>query len=105
MRQKSVLSAFVFSILLSVTAQAADIPPPPTLGVKSYLLRDFNSSHIIAEQAGTSRVEPASLTKLMTAYLVFKALKNGHLQSDQTLPVSTKALKGGGTGCGGSLGS
>jgi len=105
MRQLSVLSAFVFLILLSDITQAADIPPPPILGVKSYLLRDFNSNHIIAEQAGTSRVEPASLTKLMTAYLVFKALKNGHLQLNQTLPVSTKALKGGGTGCGGSLGS
>jgi D-alanyl-D-alanine carboxypeptidase (penicillin-binding protein 5/6) len=105
MRQLSLLSAFVFSILLSVTTQAADIPPPPTLGVKSYLLLDFNSSHIIAQQAGSSRVDPASLTKLMTGYLVFKALKNGHLQLDQTLPVSAKALKGGGTGCGGSLGS
>ena len=105
MRQLSLLSAFVFSILLSFITQAADIPPPPILGVKSYLLVDFNSNHIIAQQAGTSRVEPASLTKLMTAYLVFKALKNGNLQLDQTLPVSTKALRGGGTGCGGSLGS
>lgn len=105
MRQLSILSTSIFLILLSGVTQAADIPPPPTLGVKSYLLRDFNSNHIIAEQAGTSRVEPASLTKLMTAYLVFKALKNGHLQLDQALPVSTKALKGGGTGCGGSLGS
>src|SRR3989344_537359 len=98
MRQLSVLSALVFSILFSVTTQAADIPPPPQLGVKSYLLLDFNSNHIIAEQAGTNRIDPASLTKLMTAYLVFKALKNGHLQPDQTLPISTKALKGGGTG-------
>lgn len=105
MRQLSLLSAFVFSILLSVITQAADIPPPPTLGVKSYLLLDFNSSLIIAQQAGSSRIDPASLTKLMTGYLVFKALKNGHLQLDQTLPVSAKALKGGGTGCGGSLGS
>jgi len=92
-------------MVLSVTAQATDIPPPPTLGVKSYLLLDFNSNHIITQQAGSSRIDPASLTKLMTGYLVFKALKNGHLQLDQTLPVSTKALKGGGTGCGGSLGS
>ena len=105
MHQLLVLSALVFSTLLSVSTHAADIPPPPTLGVKSYLLLDFNSNHIIAEQAGSNRVEPASLTKLMTAYLVFEALKNGHLQPDQTLPVSTKALRGGGTGCGGSLGS
>ncbi len=105
MRQLSLLIAFLISVAISFGAYATDVPPPPSLTVKSYLLSDFNSSHIIAEQAGTSRVEPASLTKLMTAYLVFKALKNGHLQLDQTLPVSNKALKGGGTGCGGSLGS
>ncbi len=105
MRQLSLPIAFLISAIFSFSVYATDIPPPPSLTVKSYLLSDFNSSHIIAEQAGTSRVEPASLTKLMTAYLVFKALKNGHLQLDQTLPVSNKALKGGGTGCGGSLGS
>src|SRR5512141_2728899 len=105
MRQLSLLSAFVFSSLLSVVAQAADIPPPPILGVKSYLLLDFNSNQIIAQQAGSNRADPASLTKLMTDYLVSKALKNGQLRLDQILPVSTKALQGGGTGCGGSLGS
>lgn len=72
---------------------AADIPPPPELGVKAYLLKDFNSNNTIAEQKSNDRVEPASLTKLMTAYLSFKALKNGHLQLTQTLPISTKAWK------------
>lgn len=95
MRYLSLLLAFVFSFSLApITALGAtDIPPPPTLAVKAYLLRDFNSNNIIAQQAGNDRVEPASLTKLMTAYVVFKALKNGHLQLDQTLPVSTKAWK------------
>lgn len=77
----------------SLTAQAADIPPPPSLAVKSYVLRDFNSQSTIAQQAGDERVEPASLTKLMTAYLSFKAVKNGHLQLTQTLPISVKAWK------------
>jgi len=95
MRYLSLLLAFVFSFSLApITALGAtDIPPPPTLAVKAYLLRDFNSNNIIAQQAGNDRIEPASLTKLMTAYVVFKALKNGHLQLDQTLPVSTKAWK------------
>jgi D-alanyl-D-alanine carboxypeptidase (penicillin-binding protein 5/6) len=95
MRYLSLLLAFVFSFSLApVTALGAtDIPPPPTLAVKAYLLRDFNSNNIIAQQAGNDRIEPASLTKLMTAYVVFKALKNGHLQLEQTLPVSTKAWK------------
>lgn len=95
MRYLSLLLAFVFSFSLAPTTAlgATDIPPPPTLAVKAYLLRDFNSNNIIAQQAGNDRIEPASLTKLMTAYVVFKALKNGHLQLEQTLPVSTKAWK------------
>jgi len=79
--------------ICSITAQAAEIPPPPSLAVKSYVLRDFNSQSTIAQQAGDERVEPASLTKLMTAYLSFKAVKNGHLQLTQTLPISVKAWK------------
>ncbi|HEY0268404.1 MAG TPA: D-alanyl-D-alanine carboxypeptidase family protein [Methyloradius sp.] len=85
--------ALALSFTVAAETMAADIPPPPVLTVKSYILRDFNSGNIIAEQQGTDRVEPASLTKLMTAYLSFKALKNGHLQLTQTLPVSVKAWK------------
>ncbi|WP_089374594.1 D-alanyl-D-alanine carboxypeptidase family protein [Methylobacillus rhizosphaerae] len=76
-----------------LSAQAADIPQPPTLAVKSYQLYDYNSERVIAEQDGNSRVEPASLTKIMSAYLAFKAVKNGHLTLTQTLPVSVKAWK------------
>ncbi|OAM52148.1 peptidase [Methylovorus sp. MM2] len=88
------LSALLLSLsFLNVAQAAADIPPPPTLAAKSYVLRDFNSGNIVAQQQGNARVEPASLTKLMTAYLSFKALKNGHLELTQTLPVSVKAWK------------
>ena len=97
MRPLSLLFAFVFPAVFSLTTQAADIAPPPALAVKSYLLRDFNSNNVIAQQAGSDRIEPASLTKLMTAYMVFKELKNGHLQLDQTLPISVKAWKVGGS--------
>lgn len=91
--------------LLSLVAHAEDIPPPPTLAAKSYVLLDYNSGATLAQQGADERVEPASLTKLMTAYLIFKALKNGHLQLTQSLPVSVKAWKGGGAGCGGGAGS
>jgi len=84
---------FAFPLIFASIVQAADIPPPPTLAAKAYVLRDFNSHQIMAQHAEDERVEPASLTKLMTAYLTFKALKNGHLQLAQTLPVSTKAWK------------
>ena len=108
MRYLSFCLAFVFSSM-SLASHAADatnaVPPPPTLAVKAYMLRDFNSNEVIAQQASNERVEPASLTKIMTAYLVFKAVKNGHLQLTQTVPVSENAWKGGGGGCGGNKGS
>jgi len=81
------------SLFISTAVAANDIPPPPTLATKAFLLRDYNSGAILAQQNANERVEPASLTKLMTAYLSFKAIKNGHLQLTQTLPVSVKAWK------------
>jgi D-alanyl-D-alanine carboxypeptidase (penicillin-binding protein 5/6) len=88
-------STLAASLFFSPLAHAnnAQIAPPPDLAVKAYLLKDFNSGHIIATQNGNMRVEPASLTKIMTAYLSFKAVKNGHLQLTQTLPVSEVAWK------------
>ncbi len=74
-------------------ANSAQIAPPPSLAVKAYLLKDFNSGRVIASQNSNMRVDPASLTKIMTAYLSFKALKNGHLQLTQTLPVSEYAWR------------
>lgn len=80
----------VFSLFIG-SAHAEVAPPPPELAVKAYLLKDFNSNRVLAERQSQDRVEPASLTKLMTAYLSFKALKNGQLRLDQTLPISEKA--------------
>lgn len=89
------LAAAVCGLSLAQLAHAenAQIAPPPSLAVKAYSLTDFNSGHVIAQQNSSARVEPASLTKIMTAYLSFKALKNGHLQLTQTLPVSEAAWK------------
>jgi D-alanyl-D-alanine carboxypeptidase (penicillin-binding protein 5/6) len=88
-------STLAASLLFSQFAHAntTQIAPPPDLAVKAYLLKDFNSGHVIATQNGSMRVEPASLTKIMTAYLSFKAVKNGHLTLNQTLPVSEAAWK------------
>ena len=77
----------------TLSAYAADNVAPPTLDAKAFMLRDFNSGKIVAAQNGDSAVEPASLTKVMTAYLSFKALKNGSIKLTQTLPVSEKAYK------------
>ena len=96
-RSISIISATTLCATLSFNqlahAESAQIAPPPNLAVKAYLLKDFNSGHVIATQNANMRIEPASLTKIMTAYLSFKAIKNGHLQLTQTLPVSETAWK------------
>ncbi len=87
------ISLFVLMFSLFVGNAYAEVAPPPELAVKAYLLKDFNSNLVLAEQQSQNRVEPASLTKLMTAYLSFKALKAGQLKLDQTLPISEKAWR------------
>lgn len=88
-------SVFVFALtLLAPAAQAAlPIPPAPQLNAKAWLLVDTASGLPLAEKDADTRVEPASLTKLMTAYLAFSAIKEGRLKMDQTLPVSEKAWR------------
>lgn len=67
--------------------------PAPTLGAKAWLSLDVNSNQIIAAHNMNERIEPASLTKLMTAYLVFKALEAGRLDLEQEVHVSEKAWR------------
>jgi D-alanyl-D-alanine carboxypeptidase (penicillin-binding protein 5/6) len=88
--------ALSLALLLPVAA-LADAPPPPPVAAKAWLLYDVNSGQQIVSQNPDERVDPASLTKLMTAYLVFDALKKGSIKGDQTVPVSEKAWKAGGS--------
>ena len=67
------------------------LPPPPELPVKGYILMDFHSGRILAEQNGDQRLEPASITKLMSAYLVYKRLAEGVLSPDEDVSISRKA--------------
>ncbi len=84
--------ALIFSLFF-VKLAIGQVAPPPTLAVKAYLLQDFNSGSDIASYEKNMRVEPASLTKIMTAYIVFDALQSGHLKLNQVIPVSEKAWK------------
>jgi serine-type D-Ala-D-Ala carboxypeptidase (penicillin-binding protein 5/6) len=88
------IAAFLGLFLLVLPALAAlPVPPAPQLNARAWLLLDTASGVPLAEKDADSRVEPASLTKLMTAYLAFSAIKEGRLRLDQTLPVSEKAWK------------
>ena len=76
----------------------ADVPPAPELpDVSSYVLMDYATGTVIAAKAPHLRLPPASLTKLMTVYLTYQALKAGSLKLDQDVPVSVTAWKTGGS--------
>ncbi|MDP2793266.1 MAG: D-alanyl-D-alanine carboxypeptidase family protein [Sulfurisoma sp.] len=79
-------------LALSAATFAQSVPPPPVVA-RAWLLLDHGSNQPLAEQAADERVEPASLTKLMTAYLSFSALRSRRLSLDQVVPVSEKAWK------------
>ena len=83
---------FIFSFLLVLNSHA-EVTPPPNLAVNAYILKDFNTGTMLAGFKENERVEPASLTKIMTAYLAFEAIQNRYLKLDQSLPVSEKAWK------------
>lgn len=71
----------------------AQTPQPPEIAARSFLLIDVTANQVLAGQEIDTPVEPASLTKLMTAYLVFDALRAGKLSLQQPLPVSERAWK------------
>jgi len=75
-----------------VTVSLTDVPAPP-IAARAYVLYDASSGQTLAQQAAGDRFEPASLTKLMTAYLVFQALKDKKLTLTQTVTVSERAWK------------
>ena len=77
--------------LTSMVAALAQAPQPPEVAAKSYLLLDLGSDQVLAERNADTQADPASLTKLMTAWLVFDALKAKKLTLEQTLPVSLRA--------------
>lgn len=72
---------------------AASAAAAPEVAATAYLVKDLQSGQILAGKNINTQVEPASLTKLMTAYLTFKALDNGTLKPDQMLTVSSKGWR------------
>ena len=87
----------LFLLAISFTAMAApnDLPlaPPPQLAAKAWLLLDMQSGQSLVEHNADQRIEPASLTKLMSAYLTFSALRQERIKLTDTVPVSEKAWK------------
>jgi len=72
---------------------AAPIPAPPAVSARAYILLDHFSGRVLAQDRADERAEPASLTKLMTAYVVFKALEEGRLKLGDMVTVSEHAWR------------
>lgn len=89
---RSLIALFLIGAF-TVAHASVPIPKPPTLDARAYILLDQNSGRVLAEQRADERMEPASLTKLMTAYGVFKALKEGRLKKDEEVPISEFAWR------------
>lgn len=77
-------------------------PPPPRVDGRGFVLMDFGSGQVLAASNESERMEPASLTKLMTAYAVFDALRAGKLKLDDSVLISEHAWRVGGAGTDGS---
>lgn len=76
-----------------LNAAPLPIPKPPATGAKAYILQDYDSQRIIAEKDSDQSIEPASITKLMTAYAVFTELKNGNINLEDKVTISEKAWR------------
>lgn len=86
-------STLAFALLFVSIGAFAQMPQPPEIAARSFLLLDVNSGQLLAAREIDSPVEPASLTKLMTAYLVFDALRAKKIDLKQLFPVSERAWR------------
>ena len=73
------------------------VPAAPQIGAESYLLMDFNSGRVLVENNADLRVEPASITKMMTAYVIFGELREGKITLEEAVNVSETAWRTGGS--------
>jgi len=89
----------ILSLASSVNAKEPKfyIPEAPTIGAAAYIILDHNSGKVIAENNSDEQRAPASLTKLMTSYIVFKRIKEEFISLDDEVKISEKAWKTGGS--------
>ena len=92
------LLVLVIGVILSIAAAAVTVvPPPPEIDAASYLIMDSDSGYHLVEKNIDQRVEPASLTKMMTAYVVASQIAGGHIAMTDEVVVSEKAWRMGGS--------
>jgi D-alanyl-D-alanine carboxypeptidase (penicillin-binding protein 5/6) len=92
---KNFLVFLFFSLLIAATANAEDAelatPAAPTIAASGYILMNYDSGKVLAENNADVKLAPASLTKIMSVYVVFREISNGHLHLDDLVTISQKA--------------
>ncbi|MFT5675532.1 MAG: D-alanyl-D-alanine carboxypeptidase (penicillin-binding protein 5/6) [Paraglaciecola sp.] len=92
---KHILIAIFSSVTLSISSLVASaavvIPPPPSVAGKGFILMDFETGNVIAEQNSHIQLPPASLTKMMTSYVIGEELKNGNIKETDLVTISENA--------------
>jgi D-alanyl-D-alanine carboxypeptidase (penicillin-binding protein 5/6) len=88
-----VLSCFLIIAATQSVSAASPVPAPPNVAASGHLLVDFHSGRILSENNADQRLEPASLTKIMTAYTVLRELKEGNIKLQDQVLVSKKAWR------------
>jgi D-alanyl-D-alanine carboxypeptidase (penicillin-binding protein 5/6) len=99
--KRILLLSFLLALSLAANAQrptttppkAMPTPAPPSLSANSYILVEFNSGRVLVEDNPDMEVEPASITKLMTSYVVFHELAEGNITLEDTVSISEKAWR------------
>jgi len=106
---KSIFMNSVFRVILRVSfclsvvassldaAAALNVPPPPTVNARAYILMDYDSGQILADSKADERMEPASLTKLMTSYVIYKEMRDGRIKLNDMVTISEHAWRMGGS--------
>ena len=89
----SSLATLLILLLPFAVSAAVSVPAPPTVAATGYLLIDMDSDTVLAQKDAEQRLEPASLTKIMTAYVVFRELHDGSVKLSDEVLVSEKAWK------------
>jgi serine-type D-Ala-D-Ala carboxypeptidase (penicillin-binding protein 5/6) len=89
------LFVFLLFAISNTNAEEAEIltPSPPTIAASSHILQDFNTGKVLAENNADAKLAPASLTKILTVYVVFNEIKNGHLKLEDNVTISQNAWK------------
>ena len=91
------LYSLIITAIIGNLAYASPIPPAPNLNAKAYVLMDFDSGMILASSNKDLTLPPASITKMMTAYIAFTELKEKNISLNEDVLVSKKAWKTGGS--------